>query len=97
MIPRVLSTIIVLMASQHLAAHGMTDEYSLKPEQRAGRLGLPDSLSSAASLSSGVTSDHLLLQDAAHVHVLETQVCDLFRHRATGDCPLSLRLPSLTG
>lgn len=53
----------------------MTDEYEVKPGHRAGHLssGSPESLSMPVNLS-GVTEDHLLLQEAEHVRVLESQV-----------------------
>jgi hypothetical protein len=53
----------------------MTDEYEVKAGHRAGHLssGLPESVSMSVS-PSGVTGDHLLLQEEEHVRVLESQV-----------------------
>jgi len=53
----------------------MTDEYEVKEGHRAGHLssGLPGSVSMPVG-PSGLTSAHLLLQEAEHVRVLESQV-----------------------
>ncbi len=61
----------------------MTDEYEVTAGHRAGHLssGLPGSVSMPVS-PDGLTGDHLLLQEAEHVRVLESQV----RQRFGGRC-----------